>query len=309
MYKTFEEAEAAYYGYWYSDQPEPEKAIEIAEYCYSAYKEHENQIIMDLIVFYGGVGRVEDARKMLQKGFDKGNWYPKEYFSAFWDQDAYAEEREIWEDMRIESEMEAGVIYKVKEPRGFDINKSYPVFISLHGWGEDLPLFEQFWDSEKLREAYLHVLIQSSQMVGYSQFVWNDRELAMDEITCVLNAVRSRYKVADDILIGGFSQGATLAMDMAFSRNAFKVNGFIALNPSKLETLDEKNVQELRGQLKGCLLTGDQDKSLSDQQMMAELFEKCGLEHLFLIKENFGHWFPDDLSERIDRCIEYMTEE
>ena len=33
MYKTFEDAEKAYYGYWYSKNPDKNKAIEIINSC------------------------------------------------------------------------------------------------------------------------------------------------------------------------------------------------------------------------------------------------------------------------------------
>ncbi len=112
MYNSFEEAEAACYGYWYGESPDLEQALSIAKHCYETYPDHHNQLILDLIALHGALDNVEEAKRMMHIGYQKELWYPDVFLSGFWYKDDYIEERRIWTEMRDQSLATAKVDYK-----------------------------------------------------------------------------------------------------------------------------------------------------------------------------------------------------
>jgi hypothetical protein len=48
------------------------------------------------------------------------------------------------------------------------------------------------------------------------------------------------------------------------------------------------------------------DGRLDQQRRMDEILTQEGLPHEFYVTPNIGHWYPEDLSERIDRAINHI---
>lgn len=307
MYKSFEDAEKEYYGFWYSEKNNKSKAIEIAEYCLENYSEHKKQIIMDLIIFYGETKNAEKCSQMLNMAFKDNTWYPKEFFEKFWDDSSYKKERIIWNALKKKSLEDADVFYEVDLPNNYDDKKEYPLFISLHGWGEDLELFKMFWKSNKIKKDYIHVFIQSSQIVGSYHYAWSDQDIARKDLIKVISTVRDKYATSTKTIIGGFSEGATTSINFAFNLKELNASGFIALNPDRPSSLTTKNINKLeKNDIRGAIITGDMDSCFKSQKDMIEEFKANNIPCKFHINENFGHWFPDDLPQLIDEAITFI---
>lgn len=305
MYKSFEEAEQAYYGFWYGEKADHKKAIEIAEHCLDTYKDHKNQIIMDLLLFYGETKDTVKCKEMFNLGFENQVWYPKEFFNTFWNDDIYKEEVKRWHELREISQKNAKLLYEVELPTNYDKNNTYPLFISLHGWGEDLNLFKMFWKSNRLRDDFIHVFIQSSQMVGAYHYTWNDREKSLLDIKSVITDMKENYNTSDLLIFGGFSEGATRAMDFAFNLDDLERTAFISLNPNRADKLSSEDIKSYQGSVKGAIITGDLDDSFDEQKAMIADFEKNDIKCKLHVTKNFGHWFPDDLPKLIDEAIDF----
>jgi hypothetical protein len=58
--------------------------------------------------------------------------------------------------------------------------------------------------------------------------------------------------------------------------------------------------------VRGTLLTTEMDGRVDQQRRMVDIMEEAGLEHEFHITPDIGHWYPDDLAERIDRAIAHI---
>jgi ATP-dependent Clp protease ATP-binding subunit ClpA len=56
------------------------------------------------------------------------------------------------------------------------------------------------------------------------------------------------------------------------------------------------------------IITGDLDQSLIDQKEMINEYKAVELKVKLRIKENMGHWFPEDLSNRLDESIVFVTD-
>lgn len=307
MYKSFEDAEKKYYELWYSDNADQIKAIEIAEYCLRTYSEHKNQIIMDLIVFYGESNNIVKCKEMLNLGFENDIWYPKEFFEKFWNNENYKDQVDRWEELRDLSLKNAKVKYEIQLPSNYDKSKEYPLFISLHGWGEDLNLFKFFWKSDSIKSKFIHVFIQSSQMVGAYHYAWSDRDASIKDIKSLLSKVKNQYKVSNTLILGGFSEGASTSIDLAFSLKDINASAFIALNPNRPDNLTSESIASYKNsKIRGAIITGDQDQCFNSQNEMIADFKSNNIKCNFHISKNFGHWFPDDLSKLIDDAIEFV---
>jgi len=308
MFKRYKDAETEYFKLWRGDQEDKRQAIQIAEFAYENFQDNHHEIILDLIQFYGATDAIDQCKRMFAKGFEKGFWYPEAYLKKFFDQETFKEEYETWCEMRDRETKKSTRVYETYLPRDYDSKASYPLFVSLHGWGEDLKMFTGFWKSESLSRDFIHVSIQSSQILGSRRYQWTDMDKTREDVMGVLDEVMGLHKVDKGIYIGGFFQGATTAMILAMEGgDSFK--GFVALNPSKHDLLNEDLIGAgASAGLRGSMITGDKDHCYDQQVDLATLCKKKNLACDLMVKENFGHWFPDDLGEKIDTSIQYIQE-
>ncbi len=303
MFKTFEEAEAYYYGLWYSENPDFKKALEVASWCYGAFPEHKNQLMLDLGILHGKLGQTDESLRIFHEALDAGIWYPKVFIDEFWSDDWFVSVVERWLDYSQEDRFTSEVSYDFLTPRA--LSKDKPVFIALHGWGEDIPLFKQFWTSARLKNDFNTVFVQSSQMVGAYHYQWTDYELAKKDIHKILSILSTEYGLdTSEIVVGGFSEGATTSLRLAFEENDFNVTGFVALNPNLPEEINTESIRRLKEQeIRGGIITGDQDECFEEQLRMKQLFDTQEYPVEWIVTKDFGHWFPKDLSQKIDHIL------
>lgn len=300
MFKTFEEAEVHYYGLWYSETPDYDQALKVALWCYETFPKHEKQLMLDLGVLYGKLGDYDASLKIFNKALDQGVWYPKAFIEEFWNEAWFVSIVDRWTGYSQQDQLNSDVTYKFLSPG--KVSKDKPIFIALHGWGEDIPLFEQFWTSDLLKNKFNTVFIQSSQMVGAYHYQWTDYALAKEDITKVLEIIKTKYHLdTSELYVGGFSEGATISLMLAFEENAFNVKGYVALNPNKPEIINSETIKamKLKG-VRGGIITGDQDQCYTEQLEMKALFETGDFDSKWIVTKDFGHWFPKDLNEKID---------
>lgn len=302
VFETFEAAESYYYGKWYSQTPDFEEALKVALWSYETYPEHEKQIMLDLGILYFKVGKREASLAIFQKALDQGIWYPKEFLSEFWDAPWFQPIVERWTVSCDKDRANSEVVYEFLSPESLSNDK--PLFIALHGWGEDIPLFKQFWKSQHLEKAYNTVYIQSSQMIGAYHYKWSDYEWAKKDIKKVLSILESKHDLKTDrIYLGGFSEGATTAIQLTMDDD-LSIKGFIALNPDKPDHLSLDIIREMKTRgVAGGIITGDQDQSYNDQLQMKAMFDAETFPLEWIVTKDFGHWFPKDLSEKIDTVL------
>lgn len=307
MFNNFEEAEAHYYGLWYSETPDYEEALHVASWCYEEFSEHENQLLLDLGILHGLLDHQKASLDFFHKAFDKGIWYPKVFMESLWEFVWFESVVERWMEFSQREQFESDMAYEFLSSE--TISKDKPVFLALHGWGEDIALFRQFWTSEKLKNDYNTVLVQSSQMIGAYHYQWTDYALAKKDIQRVLKILEEEYGLStDQLLVGGFSEGATTSLKLALRETDMNIKGFVALNPDKPTEMTVETIKEMKEKnVRGGIITGDQDECYEDQKEMKALFDAVGFSLEWIVTKDFGHWFPKDLNEKIDsvlKCIE-----
>ena len=294
---TFDQLEHAYYNAWYKDKFH-EKAIKLAEQAYLEYPDHNEQILMDLIVFHGSMENKDQCIKYFNESLDKGYWYPAPYLSTVLHKSGYESQSQRW--LELSKNIRNKPLVKVIKPVNYKSTTAMPLLVSLHGWGEDLELFSRFWKSDSISKDYIHLMIESSQQIGYKHFSWDDRQRAFKDIEQAINDLKGRYAIGN-IIFAGFSQGSTTAIDLAFNSSLANIKGFIALCPNFPE-----KIKGINKTIRGVVITGDQDHAYKQQQEMISYFNDISLDCDFQVIKDFGHWFPVDLSTRLADALEYI---
>lgn len=306
--KTFKELEKEYNKYWMEGKVD--KVLNKVKEAAELYPEESFTTNLDFAAAYMHLGQLDETKRILEESLDKGILYPKMYFQPILDNEEFKEIFRKWEELRNELQERAKSHYLVFEPEDYNKDMAYPLFIAIHGWGEDVELFSEFWKSNKLSREYILVLPQSSQVVGSKNFGWDNTSLAHQEIASIYRKIVKDYNIdTNNIIVGGFSQGGALAIEIGINKEYIPVKGFISLCPVKPQSFNIKdvNIAKEKG-IKGCILTGDQDLSLVDQKQMIDDFREAGFPYEFDITEGLGHWFPDDLSDKLNRYISFILE-
>ncbi|MDF2890001.1 MAG: hypothetical protein K0R80_368 [Clostridia bacterium] len=282
------------------------EAIMLLEESIGQYPENTASMNLDLAFFYLGVDNIEKCLEILNKAIEEGIWYPKAYFTKHKDDERFKRIFEKWDKISEEDIRNSKPYWKICTPAAYTKENKYPLFVAIHGWGEDVDMFESYWQSLKLSEQYLLAMPQSSQIMGTSKYAWNDNEKSHKELASMYQHILGNYNVdTNAIIVGGFSQGATLAIDLTFNCTYMPIKGFIALNPDKPTELSEDNITSAKEKgIKGHIITGDKDQSYGQQRDMMDTFHRLGFSCQMDVIEGWGHWFPEDLSQRIDKALD-----
>jgi predicted esterase len=289
------------------------EAAEILEKGLDRFPDHFYANTYNLALMYGHLKQVKKGLKALDKALKKQLWFGKYAFVA----DVWAPykgvkgfERFLEKNERLRQSAQKDVAPKrvVKTPVGYDTAKKYPLFIALHGGGENLEQFMPRWKSELLAKEFIVLYLQSSQMISMTGFNWTeDIEISKREIADAYEKTKTEYAIdGGDVLVGGFSSGGVAALETVLS-GVVPVRGFVVLCPARPDAFDEKRVVAARDRgVSGTLLTTEMDGRIKQQREMAEVFKKTGLQYQFVVTPDIGHWYPDNLSGLIDRAIEHI---
>ncbi len=284
----------------------PREAIEIAEKLQEEYPERKSNTGVDLALMYKDVGEEDEAVEVLTTLLEEGYWFPKGYFPKVFEREDFEEKIQCWKRLKEEAKKESEGNYIVQEPETDREEKG--LFIGLHGRGENADFFSWKWSSEKIEEEYLRIYPQSSQMIGSGMCCWDNRELAYDEIEDIYEGVKGEHSQFDKkSIIGGFSQGGGLSIDLAMNEDHVPVDGFIAVCPPVPNSITQEVIEQaVKDGKRGVIITGTEDQVYTKQMELKELFEESGFPHKFMVIDGMQHWFPEDLPAYLDKALKFI---
>ena len=278
------------------------------------YPDHVMANSFNLAFMYVRMEEPEKSLEALRYGLDRGVWYGKYVFMApAWEpvralpgwEGVAARNQEAMERAWLESEPEVEVVL----PEDFDPEKQYPLFIALHGGGENLQGFMPMWTSDALRRDFIVLYPQSSLLIAQNGYNWmEDMEVSRKEILAAYQEVMARYPIDPErVIVGGFSAGGVTALDLVL-QDVFPIKGFVTLCPPMPEGFSAEAVAAARDRgVRGTVLTTEMDPRVEEQREMVTVMEREGLPHEFIVAPNTGHWYPADLSVRIDQALRHIT--
>jgi predicted esterase len=248
----------------------------------------------------------------LKMAHERGYWFSIWAFEG----DIWAPYKEIEDfkkalernlEMKDAAQKEAKPKLEVVLPENLEKGKHYPLFIALHGGGENIEIFKPRWKSETMEEEFIVAFIQSSQVSSMDGFSWQNQEITKKEVAEAYQKVCDQYPVdTTEVIVGGFSSGGYASLIVTFF-DVIPAKGFVILCPPMPDNITEAEVLEVKARgVRGTIITTELDNRIPDQRKMADLFKESGLQYQFIVTPNIGHWYPEDLPEMIDRAIAHI---
>jgi predicted esterase len=288
------------------------EAAVLAENHLTLFPEKTRQITYNMALLYTFAGNYDNAIKALNYGHSKGIFYGVwDFFAEQWKplletpagKDFLAEN-----DKRVKASQEkAELKVDISLPEGYDASKKYPLFIALHGGGENLTEFKSNWTSPKMKKEYIVAYLQSTQVASMTGFHWQDDETTKKDISKALDIIKQKHLIEEkEILIGGFSSGGYGSMIIAFN-NTIPVKGVILLCPPVPDVTNEQLSESCVRGLRVMMLTTELDNRIEQQKELVIRMQRSNIAAKLEIFPNIGHWYPNDLPEKIDNAIKYIN--
>jgi predicted esterase len=211
------------------------------------------------------------------------------------------------EELREKAQKAAKPELQVALPGELEEGRTYPLFIALHGGGENIEEFRPNWKSNVMESEFIIAYVQSSQVVSMTGFSWEDQEVTRKELREAYDRICAEYPVdTAEVIIGGFSSGGYASLVATFFE-AVPVKGFVILCPPMPDNITEIETTRARDRgIRGTLITTELDRRVPDQRKMADLFRDTGLQYQFILTPDIGHWYPENLPEMIDGAIAHI---
>lgn len=289
-----------------------DEAADLIERNFDAFPGKEMNMAYNMALICKDLGDYKKGIEYLERAHEKGLWFSiyafqGEFWEPYRDLEGFRKVMARNLEMKDEAQNKAKPKMEIILPENLEEGKTYPLFIALHGGGENIESFKPRWKSALMDREFIIAFLQSSQVSSMDGFAWEDQEITMKEIGEAFNKIREDYPVnLDEVIVGGFSSGGYASLVVAFL-SELPVKGFIVLCPPMPDNITEADV--LKGKekgIRGTIITTELDRRVPDQRGMADLFKKIGLQYQFILTPNIGHWYPEDLPEMIDRAIEHI---
>jgi len=311
QFATYQEMRA-HIGKLYGEKKYAE-AAEILEKTLTQFPDHLHANVFNLALMYVQMEEHEKAFKALEYGLEHDIWFGKyELANAVWapleDKENFKVFKQKNEAKRMEAQKSVQPKLEVLVPENFDKSRKYPLFIALHGGGENIEVFKPQWTSDLLKKEFIVAYPQSSQIITMNGYNWTeDIEVTKKEIKEAYEKVLQDYPVdASRVIVGGFSSGGVASLVTILDRTIPAI-GFVVLCPAKPDGFSAEKVREAKARgIRGTLITTEMDNRLPDQKEMAEIMEEQELPHEFIVTPNIGHWYPENLAELIDTAIRHI---
>jgi len=266
----------------------------------------------NLATMYVLMGNPDKGMALLESSLERGIWYGTFDFAApLWtpvkDMPSYkqfAEKNEVkWREAQKKTAMKLEIV----TPEGYSPDKPYPLFIALHGGGENIAALKPNWVSEKLKKEYIVAFVQSSQIISMDGYWWDDVKTTAKEVGEAYRSVCEKHSIRkEDIIVGGFSSGGMASLVVSLT-NTIPAGGFIALCPGVPEQVSDAEIRRAAGLgVRGTIITTEMDERREAQRQFADRLNRLGLQYQFSLTPNIGHWYPKDLDLRIDQAIEHI---
>ena len=190
-------------------------------------------------------------------------------------------------------------------PHNYDINRSFPLIIALHGDGSNAEAFHDLWKSVTDTLGFVLLVPQGENNIesgiGWSWGNNADRSVLMcvDLIQEKVNINRKR------IYLTGFSSGGRLTYYLSL-RHSNLFNGIAALSASFDEKFLPKN-NILINKFKAYISHGSLEEGLSrDAKLAVQKLKDLGIAVKYVQYKGIGHSLPDPKNKELKRILHYL---
>ncbi|EQB86798.1 putative esterase [Clostridium punense] len=278
------------------------------------YEENLFELMIDESRIYTQTNNSESCIKLIKRAVEKGYPFPLHWpiFDLLRNHPEYEFLHNLNSKLLQQAKENSKFKYEVHLPKSYDPTKEHPVFFCLHGDGFhcNIKNISWYWKPDALLEkGYIVVYPQSSQMYFHNSFGWlRDPALSRKELKACYEQLLLDYSIDESsVIIGGFSGGATTSINIAFE-NTIPTRGVITLCPGDyLDSVGLEDAKKLaEREMKIVILEGEKDTDPVVQHIL-KLFKEVGLAHEYHINKGIGHWYPEDLTEKTLKSVEFIV--
>jgi len=185
--------------------------------------------------------------------------------------------------------------------------KQSPLLITLHGQGSTAAADLAHWE-KACQLGWLVAAMQSSQLAWPGAYDWNDRERAQEELIGQFENLCAQVPVdRSRVIIGGFSQGAALAIRLALN-GSIPARGFLSVAPGLIdqqllmEWIDTAREHSVRG----YLIAGGRDRRYEFFKQTCEILLEHDIPCRMEDHPELGHEFPLDFEKSLDKALRFL---
>jgi len=295
------------------------QAIQLLKESLKDYPNKEFEIYSNLINLYNAKEEIKNSIEIMSEANNKGYYFwfrPREsrynnFRRESWFKRALAENNEL----RDKSQKLTKPVYKIVLPKGYDVKKKYPLILVMHGGNQSIMLSQDRWKSDDLYTDKIVAFVQSGWTVATNRYRWNlsGNDLfhdgtAIDEVKSLYNEILAKYSEnIDKIILVGFSQGASLAMNMAIYKDIDCV-GVLAGCPFN-DDIDQVHALDLKERdVRFFIFSGDQDWAFKKAEKNMSILKESGVKTIFKINKDMGHQFSEDIDTDIKKALTLILE-
>lgn len=237
-----------------------------------------------------------------------------ELFLKLWQDDyRYRKTKEKNDLLRVERQKITKFKYNIYFPKEYDCNKKYPLFIAMHGDGDNIKSFIKEWKTEMfLSRGYIVVYAQSSQVYNHKGYSWiSNLDIARNDISRLYKELKRQYFINEEcVILGGFSGGAVAAIDIVME-GVIPIKGLIAICPErKPNSVTISSIKDaLCRKVKLVFMEGENSLPVKAQEEMLEMFKNSGLPCKYYINKGLEHEIPNDLDYKLDGILDFIYNE
>ena len=242
------------------------------------------------------LGRRSAALERLEAAVDHGDiWRPRRLSDA-----DYAPLREEARFRAVVDRALAIAADRQAEPRLFATparRPRAPLLLVFHGAASTAEPEVAHWSPASGLD-YTVAALQSSQPAGPGVYCWDDPERATQDVRWALLQLPERGRV----VLGGFSQGARLALRLALEGSVAQPGGVVLVAPSLVEPLPPS-----ARRLRVAILLGSEDAYAARSEPALRELERRG-HHLHVERiDGLGHEYPADFGRRLPGLLQAAT--
>lgn len=259
----------------------------------------------------------DDALELLEQSHAKGYWYPPRQledepdFDKIKNAPRFSALVKTSRARMTEAQNQAQPRLEVVEPGDFDPDRdgNLPLLIVLHSNNSNLETTLPEW-SPANTSGWLVAVPQSSQVSSPRGYVWDDYAVGEEEVVRHYSEIIQRYpQVGREVVLGGFSMGAGLAIWLAMQSADLSAQGFLVLGPYLPDVAElEPHLENARQRgLRGYIVVGEQDRQCYEvAQQVHKLLNDNGIACELELRTDIQHNYPDDFAEVLIRGLEFI---
>ncbi|TFB13374.1 DUF3089 domain-containing protein [Filobacillus milosensis] len=269
------------------------------------YPDNLNKILFWKACVFSVEGKVHQSISALKEGINRGIWWNPNTLINYPDLKKLKE----YDDFNTIINHCDTLLKEAKQQSQF---KNYTFgnpesdtsLLTLHWRGSNVANFAHHWFNDDLLNNYQFSFPQSSQVHGYNSFCWDDPEIALQD---TLQSYKN-ISPSNTVVIAGASQGGKLAIEYAL-KETINTKHFIAVVPAikELDSFKEILNQNYTSNLKGWIITGDQDYFYDKTCLLNELLCEHNIQSELIIKDGLGHYFPADFSHMLSDVLKEVN--